>query len=185
MSERAADRASPPEPHRLPPDVVAQGVIGFRVGGRSFGIPIRLVREINQHLDITPVRMAPPFVRGLINLRGQVVTVLDLGPHFGLGRRTIGERSRLIILKTNVELGELRARVRTCDEGVGLLVDQVDDVLQPEVADLERPPPNLGGSGSECIAWACKLPQCTLSVLVPSAFLGLDDEPAVPLDGAT
>jgi len=169
-------------PYMLPAELVGQGVIGFFLESRLFGIPIRLVREINQHLDVTPVRMASPFVRGLINLRGQVVTVLDLGAKFSFGRRTIGEKSRLIILKTNAELAELRSYTRTCDECVALLVDRISDVLQPDPADLERPPPNLDDAGTAHIAWVYKIPRSAMSVLAPATFLTHEDELTVPCD---
>ena len=71
----------------------------FRLGGQTFGIDVRIIREINRILDITPLPFSADYVRGLINLRGQIVTILDLGVRLGLPRKATGPDSHNIILK--------------------------------------------------------------------------------------
>ena len=78
--------------------------ITFYLGEDLFGLDILLVREINRHLELTRVDRTPEFVRGLMNLRGQIVTVLDLGIRLGIGARAIERESSCIVLKTRGEL---------------------------------------------------------------------------------
>ena len=123
--------------------------VTFYLDSDFFGIDILLVREINRNLDITPVELAPPFVRGLLNLRGQVVTVIDLGVRLGIGQRTITRNSSCIVLKTQHELTRSATRDRLQDgtslDLVGLLVDYIGDVAKVDESEIE-PPPVYAGS---------------------------------------
>ena len=76
----------------------------FRLDDHLFGIDVLLVREINQYMVITPVPLAVPSIRGLINLRGQIVTVVDLGVLIGLEPRNIGKETHSLVLKTHDDL---------------------------------------------------------------------------------
>ena len=80
--------------------------------GNLMGIDILKVREINRSLDITPVQYGPEHVRGLVNLRGQTITVFDLGTRLGLSPRQLSSNSHSIILK---------------QDAVGFLVDHIGD----------------------------------------------------------
>ena len=119
----------------------------FRLGDRMFGLDIVLIREINRILDITPVPHAKPFIRGLINLRGQIVTILDLGVRLGLARQELAETSHNIILKTNAELAGMRAadgsQPRTATDLVGFLVDAIGDVVEADAGTIEPPSANV------------------------------------------
>jgi purine-binding chemotaxis protein CheW len=90
-----------------------------RVGGKLVGIDLDCVQEINRLVDPTPVPLMPPHVRGVVNLRGNLVTVLDLECIIRGERAAVGPRSRTVVL----ELGQ-----QTC----GLLVDEVGDVVDIE-----------------------------------------------------
>jgi chemotaxis signal transduction protein len=68
------------------------------------GINILFLREINRHIDLTPVDLAPSYVCGLMNLRGQIVTVIDLGVRLGLPPRKITAETGCIVLKSFKEL---------------------------------------------------------------------------------
>lgn len=156
-------------------EAVAHGLACFFLDDEMFSINIRLVREINPHLDITPARTAPAFVSGLVNLRGQIVTVIDLGARLGLGARTINEDSRLVILKTNEELAGLSAcSLQTSDDKVGLLVDRISDVINPTDADLESPPPNLSGVVSEFLCGVCKTDGRSIGILDTQSLLTIN-----------
>ncbi len=147
-------------------EAVEHGLACFYLDGALFSVNIRLVREINPHIDITPARRGPSFVKGLVNLRGQIVTVIDLAERLGLGDRPIQEGSRLVILKTNSELGALDdCDFETCDDKVGLLVDRISDVVTPEATQLEAPPPNLKGVGAEFLSGVCKTEAETMGIL--------------------
>ena len=75
----------------------------FRVGENFFALDILLIREINRNLDIRPVNLAPNFIRGLLNLRGQIVTVIDLGMKIKGNPIQLSKASRCIILKDSEE----------------------------------------------------------------------------------
>lgn len=103
----------------------------FYVADVWMGIDILHVQEVLRDLDVTVVPHARECVRGVVNLRGDVVTVIDVRTVLGLGRSEITEHSRNVILA----FGE---------ERVGLLVDRTGDVIQTQQSKLEPPPPNVG-----------------------------------------
>ena len=120
----------------------------FRLGDRLFGLDLMMIREINRILDITPVPHAKEYIRGLINLRGQIVTILDLGVRLGLPRLDIGEDSHNIILKTNAELSAARQsgsgkNFSTSTDLMGFLVDAIGDVVEAEESSIEPPSANV------------------------------------------
>lgn len=152
-------------------EISGEGLVSFKIDERLFAIPIGLAREINRHLELTRVHRAPSCIRGLVNLRGQIVTVMDLGERLGFGRREIKPDSRLVVLKEN---GALRARipqgVGTDDSTIGLLVDQISDVLNPSEDDLEPPPPHLDAAERKFLLSVCKTQRSTVSILNPAAL---------------
>lgn len=107
----------------------------FYVGGLLLAVPIQQVQEINQHLELTDVPNAPASVRGVINLRGEVVTVVDLSQRLGLAPTTIGETSRNMI-------------VQHLDERIGLIVDDVADIMAVPQQQILPPPANIQGVDS-------------------------------------
>ena len=114
-------------------------LVTFRLLGEEFGLPILDVREIIRMTDITPVPQAPDFVEGVINLRGQILPVVDLRKRFGIENKDNDEETRIIVV-------ELR------NSAVGLIVDEVSEVLRIP-ADTVAPPPALvaGSIGAEYI----------------------------------
>lgn len=114
----------------------------FRLGKQKYGIDISKVREINRSLDLTPVPDALNHVCGLINLRGQIITVFDLNIRFGLPKSDITEKSHNIILKPY--------RFNSSDDSheggdtVGLIVDSIEDVAEVDDSEIEAPPANIG-----------------------------------------
>ncbi len=147
-------------------EALEYGLASFYLGDDLFSVNIRLVREINPHLDITPARKAEGFVNGLVNLRGQIVTVIDLSERLGLGRCEIAAESRLVILKTNSELVALDGcSLESSEDKVGLLVDRISDVVTPSPEQLEPPPPNLEGRGSIYLSGVCQTESMTMGIL--------------------
>ena len=160
-------------------ETLAHGLSSFSVDERLYAVPVVAVREINAHLDMTRVPRAPDFVRGIVNLRGQLVTVVDLGARLGLGPTEIGERSRLVVLKTNAELDELGAgAIGTADDKIGLLVDRIHDVVMPEADDLEPPPAHVAADIAPLVAGVCNREGRTLTVLEPKLLLDHTFDPA-------
>jgi purine-binding chemotaxis protein CheW len=124
----------------------------FCVDGLFFGVEVQKVQEVIRYQEMTPVPLAPAVVRGLINLRGQIVTAIDLRRALGLNERPAGS------LPMNVV-------VRTDDGVVSLLVDEIGDVLNVDEASFERPPETLSGTARELITGVYKLKDRLLLIL--------------------
>jgi purine-binding chemotaxis protein CheW len=108
----------------------------FSLGDEVFAMDIRCVREIIQHGNMTMVPLMPAFVRGVINLRGSVVPVIDLQSRFGRPRAQLGKKTCIIIFDTTVDDEKLE---------LGLLVDAVSEVIDIAQAHIE-PAPQFGTS---------------------------------------
>ena len=142
----------------------------FRLGNQLFGLDVLLVREINQQVDTTPVQRSRDYIRGLINLRGQIVTIIDLAVRLGLEARQTDGSSHSIILKSEEELATIRAREKRDDlhgsaDIMGLLVDMIGDVVEVEEGDMEPPPANLGGVDGRYLLGVAKMEGVLLVIL--------------------
>ncbi len=132
----------------------------FRLGGNLFGINVLLVHEINRQIDVAPVELVPDFVYGLINLRGQIVTVLDIRKRLGV---PISEQSPAgtIILKTNAGLALCQASLgtaeRTAHDLVGFLVEEIGDMVSADDQQIEMPPAHVNGIEGRFLAGVIKL----------------------------
>ena len=104
----------------------------FYVGKALCGIDILNIQEINKQTEVTMVPQSAEYVRGVLNLRGRIVTVIDLGLKTGLSPITRDKDNRNII-------------VDSMGEHIGLLVDRISDVMSADPAHVEPPPANLGG----------------------------------------
>ena len=104
----------------------------FYVGDSLCGMDILKVQEINKLLDMTEVPLAPDYVKGILNLRGQIVTVIDLGNKLSLSSTETSSDTRNIIVNSNGEY-------------IGLLVDRIGDVERTDLDNVEPPPANIGG----------------------------------------
>jgi purine-binding chemotaxis protein CheW len=134
----------------------------FMVDGLQFGIEVRRVQEVIRFQEMTRVPLASPVIKGLINLRGQIVTAIDLRRGLELSDRPEGS------LPMNVV-------VRTADGAVSLLVDEIGDVLNVDPDTFERPPQTLGGIARELITGVYKLKERLLLIM--------DTDKAVNLSG--
>lgn len=124
----------------------------FHVGRLLLGIDIRQTEEINRQLELTAVPHAPACVRGVVNLRGEVVTVLDLRTILGLEPQALTAASRNVV-------------VRADSEQVGLLVDRVADVVTVSAEEMEPPPANVSGVSGRFFKGVYKLESALLVVL--------------------
>jgi purine-binding chemotaxis protein CheW len=109
----------------------------FRLGRESYGLPVLSVREIIRLCPITAVPRMPAYLRGVINLRGKVIPILDLRAKFQLAGEGYGERACIIV----VEVGTPPAAAAL----MGAMVDAVEEVVQLGEAELE-PTPDFGGT---------------------------------------
>jgi purine-binding chemotaxis protein CheW len=116
------------------PDAAAAQYLTFLLGREVFAMDIRTVREIIQYGMMTAVPLMPNFVRGVINLRGAVVPVIDLQARFGRGQADIGKKTCIVIFDS-MRLGE---RVE-----LGLMVDAVSEVIDIPPDQIDAPP-NFG-----------------------------------------
>ena len=107
----------------------------FTLGEEVFAMDIRTVREIIQHCAMTTVPLMPPFVRGVINLRGAVVPVIDLHARFGHPASRIGKKTCIVIFDSQHAGGNPSERVE-----LGLMVDAVSEVIDIAAGDIEAPP---------------------------------------------
>lgn len=123
----------------------------FTLGDMLFGVDVTHVQEVIRFQEMTSVPLAPALIRGLINLRGQIVTAINMRARLGLPSR--GEP-----LPMNVVL-------RTGDGVVSLLVDEIGDVLQPDDALFERVPETIFGVLRELVTGVYKLERALLLVV--------------------
>ncbi len=141
----------------------------FQVGKDLLGVEILLVREIIRQVEFTPLEDVPAGVRGLLNLRGQIITVLDLAMLLGLPPARVGPGTRCIILKTREDVEDaLREGVledRPGPDPVGLLVERIGDVVTTDERTIEAPPANAGGISGEFLQGVCKLDERLLLLL--------------------
>lgn len=140
----------------------------FYIGDMLMGIDIQQLQEINQHTELTRVPHAAACVRGIVNLRGDVVTVLDLRTILGLEAIAINHKSRNVI-------------VRSDGEYVGLLVDRIADVVYTRSSEIESVPANVGGIDGRFFQGVCKLEGKLMVVLDTAEILRAASEKAEEL----
>jgi purine-binding chemotaxis protein CheW len=145
---------APSDPVR-PPSAVQPGATQFAtfsIGDLFFGIDVLNVQEVLRHQEMTRVPLAPGAIRGLINLRGQIVTAVDM-------------RGRLELPALDRSENSMNMVVRTQGGAVSLLVDEIGDVLAVDEASYEPPPDNLSPVARNLIRGIFKLKDRLLLVL--------------------
>ncbi len=118
--------------------------IGFTVGEEEYGIELLRVREVIRVRQITWLPRAPSFVKGIINLRGDVIPIVDLRDKLGLPSRPADADTRIIVV-------EIEARL------IGMVVDNASQVVRIPAAQIDPPPLLLGGLPQEYISGVGKL----------------------------
>jgi purine-binding chemotaxis protein CheW len=113
-------------------------VVSFKLGSEEYGVDIAQVQEIIRLVEITHVPRAPRFMEGVINLRGQLIPIIDLRTRFGMPRAASTKSTRIIV----TEIGSKR---------VGMVVDAVSEVLNIPAENLEEAPEMIVGVGTEYI----------------------------------
>jgi purine-binding chemotaxis protein CheW len=104
----------------------------FQTGDMLCGLDTLHVQEINHNFEITPVHRAPDYVRGVINLRGEIVTVIDLHKKFNMSPNETDDDTQVVV-------------VRYEEECIALLVDNIFDVVNAHQYDISTPPSNIDG----------------------------------------
>lgn len=124
----------------------------FKLGDQSYAVDALTVQELIRQQPMTRVPKAPACVRGLINLRGQIVTAIDL-------------RNRLGTRPMEGDCSPMNVVIRGDDGAVSLLVDQIGDVIEVDDSNFEEPPDTLSSSERELILGAYKLEDRLLLLL--------------------
>jgi len=128
-------------------------VIVFTLGQEEYGIEVDKVRTIERMMPITRVPKTPAFVKGVINLRGVVIPVIDLRGRFGLEETEASENSRIIIVAAN-------------DLEVGFIVDSANDVVDIMSDSIEVPPEVVGGIKAKYLDGVAKFGDNRLLILL-------------------
>lgn len=142
----------------------------FQLDEQLFGIDIRFVREINKQLELSPVPHAPDYVCGLINLRGQIVTVVDLKRRLGLEDTCLTSDTHNLIIKTDQELATSPDRDEllqdfSIPDKVGFLVDQIGDIVTVSDDTIAQPPANVGKVDGQYLTGVVSLQEGLLTIL--------------------
>jgi purine-binding chemotaxis protein CheW len=113
-------------------------IVGFRVGRETYGVPITALHEIVRVPEITAVPDAPHYLEGVINLRGKIVSVVDLRKRFGKPATELNRRHRILVVE---HAGRL----------VGMIVDSATEVLKIPEKDIEAAPAMMQEGGLDCV----------------------------------
>jgi purine-binding chemotaxis protein CheW len=124
----------------------------FFVHGLFLGLEVTCIQEVIRYQPLTVVPLTSPVIAGLMNLRGQIVTAIDLRHRLGLPPREPGQRPINVV-------------IRTPDGAVSMLVDDIGDVIEVDSDTFERPPDTLADDARELIRGAYKLKDRLLLVL--------------------
>lgn len=132
-------------------------IVGFQVGRETYGVPITSLHEIVRVPEITAVPDAPDYMEGVINLRGKIVSVIDLRKRFGETRIKTSRRNRILVVEQNGRLS-------------GLIVDAASEVIKIPASDIEPSPAVFQEGGLNCVTGLGKY-QGRLIVLLDTAKL--------------
>jgi purine-binding chemotaxis protein CheW len=159
-------------------NVEAGQYLTFVLGGEVYALGILNIKEIIDYGHLTEVPMMPSFVRGVINLRGSVVPVIDLSARFGKGCTQIAKRTSIVIVETGGEDHELAS------QDIGIIVDAVNEVVDIAQKDIE-PPPSFGtGIHPEFISGMAKRDDHFVIMLNVNRVLSVDEMAALSRVGS-
>ena len=114
-------------------------IVGFQVGRETYGVPITSLHEIVRVPEITVVPDAPVYLEGVINLRGKIVSVMDLRKRFGEKQVALNKQNRILVVEHSGKLA-------------GLIVDSASEVLKIPAADVEAAPSVFQEGGLNCVS---------------------------------
>jgi purine-binding chemotaxis protein CheW len=139
-------------------------IVGFQVGRETYGVPITSLHEIVRVPEITAVPDAPHYMEGVINLRGKIVSVIDLRKRLGEEKVTTGRRSRILVVEHNGRLS-------------GLIVDSASEVLKVPASDVEPSPATFEEGGLSCVTGLGKYQGRLIVLLDMTRLLDLGSQP--------
>jgi purine-binding chemotaxis protein CheW len=136
--------------------------ISFAVGEEEYGLELLRVKEVIRVKGVTWLPKAPSFVKGIINLRGDVIPIVDLREKLGLEAGEATEATRVIVAEVDGRL-------------IGMVVDSASQVVRMSADQIDPPPPVLTGFSQDFIAGVGKIGDRLLVLLNPSAILSVDE----------
>jgi len=136
-------------------------LVSFKLDGVEYGINIMVVHEILRYPQITRVPNTPDFIKGVINLRGNVIPVVDVRRRFGLGKTKISDLTRIIVIETE-------------EKWIGLLVDNVHQVVRMSPSNIDPPSSLLEGVSEDFISGIGRLKD-RLIIIVRIGPILIDD----------
>jgi len=152
----------------------ARKFLTFVLGTSEYGVPVQKVREIIKAMEITTVPQVAPYVKGVINLRGKVIPVVDLRLKFNLTQAEYTDRTCIIV----VEMA-LRSTVAL----IGVVVDSVSDVVSIAAEEIEEAPDLAEQDGSGCVEALAKV-KGTVKIIVNLDRLFGSDEAEIAAAGS-
>ncbi len=143
-------------------------LVSFIILGRRLGVDITRVREIIREQEVTKVPQSPPFLEGVINLRGLVIPVIDMPRRFGLQGQKHTKSTRIVVLEIK-------------DMVVGFVVDSVSEVMRIPASIVQETPSVISGAGSQFIQGIAQVNDRLLIVLEADSLL--DEQELSQLEG--
>jgi purine-binding chemotaxis protein CheW len=140
--------------------------ISFSIGEEEYGLELLRVKEVIRIREITWLPKAPSFVKGIINLRGDVIPIIDLRDKFGLEAKEATAMTRVIVV-------EVEGRM------IGMVVDSASQVVRIPADQIDPPPPMLGGFSQEFITGVGKLDDKLIILLNTDAILTMEEMSAL------
>ena len=138
-------------------------LVVFKLGGEEYGVSILQVQEIKRITEITRVPHTPEYIKGVINLRGNVLPVIDLKKRLNLPQQEITEEARIIIVKVN-------------EISVGMMVDAVSEVMTINQQNIDSPDVVAGSVSSNYLSGVGKLDNRLLILLNLETIIGIEAE---------
>jgi len=139
-------------------------IVGFQVGRETYGVPITSLHEIVRVPEITAVPDAPEYMEGVINLRGKIVSVIDLRKRLGEKKVASSRRNRILVVEHNGRLS-------------GLIVDSASEVLKIPASDVEASPTSLEEGRANCVTGLGKYKGRLIVLLDMTRLLDLGARP--------
>jgi purine-binding chemotaxis protein CheW len=150
-------------------------IVSFKLGKETFGVRVSQVREIGKVQNITRIPKMPDYIEGVMNLRGQITTVIDLKKRFGIDEngKGITTASRIIV----AEIG---------DTQIGIIVDEVEDVMRVPRQSISPPPRTLtAGMEAGFLTAICKLPDRMVLLLDLDKVMKVNEIVQIASDSST
>jgi purine-binding chemotaxis protein CheW len=149
-------------------------IVGFQVGRETYGVPITSLHEIVRVPEITAVPDAPDYLEGVINLRGKIVSVMDLRKRFGDKQAKLKKNNRILVVEHSGKLA-------------GLIVDSASEVLKIAGEDIEVPPAVFQEGGLNCVTGLGKVKDRLIVLLDMTRLLApanlIQEKPAEEKNG--